>query len=204
MMYKNLMLKICFLSILIIFIFGFTSLCFAGEIELHTDDEFTVGKDAHIKVKINFQELQEGVYFLQGQLDYDSNIFEKVNEDDITLLNSWHDLVFNSETGAFIIEGDGNYREQVEEIMDIKLKTKKTNRTLTQITLRSIKEIGKKEVETDIPSANIKINISHDKDESLANQILPSTGLIFPLIFIVIFIILLILGIKQYKKIKKQ
>ena len=201
MMYKKLKLRIYFISILLIFLSSFATFCYAANtIELKTDDEFTVGEEAHIRVVINLPEIKEGVFFLQGTLDYDSNIFEKVKEEDITLLNSWHDLVFNSDNGSFIVESDGNYREQAEEIMDIKLKIKKTNRTLTQITFKNLKEIGQNEVETDIPNSNIKIKISHGNDESLANQILPSTGLIFPIVFIICLVIFGIFGVKQYKK----
>ena len=200
--------KTYFIKILIIFIFliGIANFCYANVIELKTVGEFKSGTESHIRVEINFQEINEGIYFLQGQLDYDSDIFERIKEEDITLLNSWHDLVFNSENGNFIVENDGNYDDKSEEVMDIKLKTKKTKRTLTQITLRSLKEIGKNEVEKDIPNSSVKIQILHDKvnDESLANQILPSTGLIFPLIFLLVLALLIGLGIVQYKKIKSK
>ena len=45
---------------------------------------------------IDFNKINEDIYFLQGQLNYDINIFEVVDADDITLSDGWHDIIFNS------------------------------------------------------------------------------------------------------------
>ena len=181
--------KSLYIFCLLIFICTF---CYAGEIEINTNNSLKENSEFNIEISINLAELEQKIYFLQGQLEYDKDVFEEVTQEDITTLNTWHGLVFNSENGKFVIENDGK-ENSIQGIMNIKLKTKKNiNKDSATIQVKGIKVIGENEKEEELENATIKVAVSNDKQaDSLANKILPFTGSSA----IIIFLILVVLAI---------
>ncbi|MCI8759633.1 MAG: LPXTG cell wall anchor domain-containing protein [Clostridia bacterium] len=192
------------LILFLVFIF-FSSCCYANEIALNATGELKDNSDVTIKIGINLGEIEENVYFLQGQLEYDTNIFEKIMSEDIELLNSWHDLVFNPENGKFVIEGMDSSESNLQDVMNIKLKTKnKLTNDSTTIKLKDLKEVGESQIEKELEDATVTLR--KPATENFANKILPFTGnnsIIFYAIIIII-IGLVAFFIKKRKTNKKS
>lgn len=197
--------KILNVFCLLIFICTF---CYAGEIEVNTNDLLKENSKFNIEIRINLAELEQEIYFLQGQLEYDKDIFEEVTQENITMLNTWYGLVFNSENGKFVIENDGKGND-IQGIMNIELKTKRNiNKDSTTIQVKRIKVIGENEIEEELENAAIKVVVSNDNQEdSLANKILPFTGSskisVFLILVVLAIAILMINIIQKRKKTKK-
>lgn len=149
--------------------------CYANEITLKTSEELKENSNVNIKITINLGELEENVYFLQGQLEYDTSIFEKVGSEDIKLLNGWHDLVFNPENGMFVVEGLDTVESNLQDIMNVKMKTKDNiQNNTTTIKLKNIKEVGESQIENELE--DVTLTISKPPIENFANSILPFAG----------------------------
>lgn len=178
-----------------------TSFCYANEITLKTIGELKDNSNVTINVAINLGEIEENVYFLQGELEYDTGVFEKIMSDDIELLNGWHDLVFNPENGKFVIEGVDSAGNNSQDIMNIKMKTKNkiTNDTST-IKLKNLKEVGESQVEIELE--NVAVTLTKPATENFANKILPFAGgnSIFFYAIIIILIGIIVFFIRMKKK----
>ncbi len=154
------------------------TVCYASEVELKVTGELKEKVNINIKMSVNLAELEENIYFLQGQLEYDTNIFEKVTAKDIEPLNGWHDLVFNEENGMFIIEGLENQEIDIQDIMNIKMRTKsKLTKDTTSIKLKNIKELGENQTENELEDVVVTVSKPATSDfANFANKILPFTG----------------------------
>ena len=184
--------------LILFFLFVFIStFCYASEITLDSVGELNENSEIKINVNINLEELEENVYFLQGQLQYDTNIFEQVASEDIELLNGWHDLVFNPENGMFIIEGPDKNETSLQNIMNIKMKTKTSSDTTT-IELKNIKEVGDSQIEIELEDTSVEL--SKPQSHNFANMILPFTGANLIIIYSVLFIIIILVVFFIYKK----
>lgn len=52
-----------------------------------------------------YDNIQEGIYALQAALEYDTDIFEAVEEPDFETLSGWEQLRYNAENGQFAVIG---------------------------------------------------------------------------------------------------
>ena len=187
--------------LILFFLFIFTStFCYASEITLDTTGELIKNSKLNINININLGELEENVYFLQGQLEYDTNIFKKVEATDFELLNGWHDLVFNPENGMFIVEGTETNETDLQNIMNIQMEVK-TSSDSTTINLKNIKEIGDSQIEIELEDASIELK--KPETDNFANTILPFTGGNLIIIYGILFAIIVLTVFFIYYK-KKQ
>lgn len=107
------------------------------------------GEELEIVLKLeNFTENEKGINVFLGTLDYDKNLFETVEEDDITVLRYWNSPMFNSQNGKVIVEAN-EFIDVPHNVLKIKLKAKENieKNTTTEI---KIKEISTSDGQTDI------------------------------------------------------
>lgn len=184
-----------------------TKACYANEITLKTGEELKENSNINIKIAINLGEIEENIHFLQGKLEYDTNIFEKVKPEDIELLNGWHDLVFNAENGTFVIEGIEASKNDLQDIMNIKMKTKNNiEKNTTTIKLKNIKELGESQIEKELEETTIVI--SKPTKDNLANRIIPFTGagsiITYGIIIIISVIVIILIKKKKQTETRKE
>lgn len=184
------------------------TVCYASEVELKVTGELKEKVNINVKMSVNLAELEENIYFLQGQLEYDTNIFEKVTTKDIELLNGWHDLVYNEENGMFVIEGTEKQEIDIQDIMNIKMKTKnKLAKDSTTIKLKNIKELGENQTENELEEVIVTVSKPATSNfANFANKILPFTGensfITYGIIIGIILIVVVFMNNKRKHKIK--
>ena len=201
------------LFIIFFLIISISNFCNANVITLTSENEFEQNSFYDVSININFNKIDEKIYFLQGQLNYDTNIFEKIEADDIILSNGWHDIVFNSDNGMFVVEYDNLNNLNTQEIMKINFKTKNNMQAgNTSITITNIKIIGENQIESEINSHTIEVklisttnnnnNVNNYYDNQ-SNMSLPFLGSNASKIYILIGVILITLYVLS-KKNKKR
>ena len=201
------------LFIIFFLIISISNFCNANVITLTSENEFEQNSFYDVSININFNKIDEKIYFLQGQLNYDTNIFEKIEADDIILSNGWHDIVFNSDNGMFVVEYDNLNNLNTQEIMKINFKTKNNMQAgNTSITITNIKIIGENQIESEINSHTIEVklisttnnnnNVNNYYDNQ-SNMSLPFLGSNASKIYILIGVILITLYVLS-KKIKNE
>ena len=91
------------------------------QIEINTDkNNIENGQEIEISIKIPSQE--NSIYTYSGEIQYDKETFETIDNSNFTTSNSWKNLQYNQENGQFIITNKGSKGN--EEILKIKLKSK--------------------------------------------------------------------------------
>ena len=79
-----------------------------------------------IKITISaegIQNLRPGVNIFLATFDYDRDIFEELNEENIVALNNWKEPTYNNENGKILMEKYENTKEE-ETLLEISLKVK--------------------------------------------------------------------------------
>ena len=72
------------------------------EIKSNTQ-ETKKGETITINVELtDYKDIKNGLQAYQGQIEYDTNIFEKIEPDQIELKNGWTSLQYNEENNAFV------------------------------------------------------------------------------------------------------
>ena len=92
-----------------------------GKIELECVDKIEPGKNVTINVKLS--NIKKNVDTVIALIEYDKNIFETLEEDDLVPDNDWNYPILNAEDSIFLIEKTGGTTED-EIIMSIVLKVK--------------------------------------------------------------------------------
>lgn len=197
------------LSTIFFLIISISNFCNANVITLASENEFKQNSYYDVSITIDFNKIDEEIYFLQGQLNYDIDIFEKVEANDITLSDGWHDIVFNSDNGMFVVECDNLDNQNTQEIMKIQFKTKKNlSAGNTSITINNIKTIGENQIESEIDSHTINVTLinntaNNDNNnnyyDNQSNMPLPFLGLNASKIYIIIGVVLIALYILRRK-----
>lgn len=94
-----------------------------------TSPEYAAGQTVVLTVSLTNIESDTGIFGLSGELDYSTDIFEEIkvdeygNTDQITALNGWGDLTYNSETKEFEVVRTSPIKS-TQNIMKISLKVK--------------------------------------------------------------------------------
>lgn len=141
--------SIC-LSLIIIFItsVAYATTTFTAKLE---SDKLTVkaGEELEVVLKLEgFTENEKGTNVLLGTLEYDRNIFEKVEEDDIEILQYWNSPMYNSENGKLILEAN-EFINTPHNVLKIKFKVKDNIEENTSTEIR-VKEISGSDSQVDI------------------------------------------------------
>ena len=127
------------------------------EIKSNTQ-ETKKGETITINVELtDYKDIKNGLQAYQGQIEYDTNIFEKIEPDQIELKNGWTSLQYNEENNAFVaIHKTGSLEN---EIISISLKVKE-NAKVGETTIKVkgfVASEGKEDINTD--ESETKINI---------------------------------------------
>lgn len=114
------------LILMIIAIFLMTVSVYGADFSVKMDSN-ELDNEIEIKIaleQVNFTGL--GINALIFDLEYDREVFETVTPENITLLNGWEDLTYNSETGSLLTLRSDFTKMSGEEIAKIKLQKKLT------------------------------------------------------------------------------
>ena len=114
------------LILMIIAIFLMTVSVYGADFSVKMDSNEL---DNEIEIKIALEQVNFtgiGINALIFDLEYDREVFETVTPENITLLNGWEDLTYNSETGSLLTLRSDFTKMSGEEIAKIKLQKKLT------------------------------------------------------------------------------
>lgn len=138
----------------------------ATKVEIETDKiDINPGDEIHIKVKIAEIDIEQGINAIQGKLEYDKKIFEKVTNNDFEIKNNWSTLYNDEETeaeGKFIVMNlsEGEKEDQVITEVTLKVKEdtniKKTNIKISELCTASEEEI----INLDNAETTVKVKLS--------------------------------------------
>lgn len=136
------------------------------QIEINTDkNNIENGQEIEISIKIPSQ--QNSLYTYSGEIQYDKEIFETIDNSNFTTSNSWENLQYNQENGQFIITNKGSKGN--EEILKIKLKSKSNKQNQnTKINIKNLKTVDEDQNEEIISLENqtIEINIKNSQNDN--------------------------------------
>lgn len=136
------------------------------QIEINTDkNNIENGQEIEISIKIPSQE--NSIYTYSGEIQYDKEIFETIDNSNFTTSNSWENLQYNQENGQFIITNKGSKGN--EEILKIKLKSKSNQQNKnTKINIKNLKTVNEAQNEEIISLENqtIDINIKNSQNDN--------------------------------------
>ena len=114
-------------------------------------DKLTVkaGEEVEVVLKLeDFTENEKGTNVLLGTLEYDRNIFEKIEDEDIEILQYWNSPMYNSENGKLILEAN-EFINTPHNVLKIKFKVKDNIEENTSTEIR-VKEISGSDSQVDI------------------------------------------------------
>ena len=133
------------------------------ETEIYPGDEFTV----NVNIK-DFQNIDKGLIALGGQLEYDSNLLEKV---ELKGSNDWSEHpTYNEENFKFVIDNN-NFVVDGGTIFTIKFKVKDTIDEATTTTIK-VKNIEASNGEYDIKSNDAQFDLNITMEEELQDSII--------------------------------
>ena len=84
-------------------------------------------KNENVIVTFGFNKLDESVNVIKGKITYDDNVFEKIEKENIKLLNNWESLEYNPNTNeviAYNLTGTKNKEDIIKVTFKIKDKEK--------------------------------------------------------------------------------
>lgn len=173
-----------------------------------SEQEVNPSDEVELIITLNLDTIEDNISVLQGQLDYDKSIFKVVTEENIETLNGWTGLVFNKDNGMFIIDRTTPSSNSSEQILKIKLEIigDITSETTTTFKLTNTKVIGSSREEISLDDNTATLKITPSLLDSLANTILPYTGLITSAkhwiisLSLITCISLIIICLKLYKR----
>lgn len=144
------------------------------------------GEEFEVNMKIDdFQNIEQGLISLGGQLEYDTNVLEKV---EITQNESqWNPSVMNEDNFKFVTDAE-NYVTEGGKVFTIKFKAKDTITEATQTTI-AIKNVvasnGLMDIESNDAQLEVKIEMPKQPDsitsekyvieEDIISRIAPKT-----------------------------
>lgn len=107
------------------------------------------GESLEVTVALDgYQGIKEGLYGIHGTLEYDEEVFQRIEQQDFQLLNSWESFYYNPDNGQFVgIKKAGSLLE--EEVFQIHFRTR-TN-LKAQNTEIGVAEVTVSEGKKDLP-----------------------------------------------------
>lgn len=148
---------------------------FGGKIESNTN-EIKAGGELEIKFySQGYENISDGLNAYKATLEYDENIFEKIELEDFESKNQWQEFLYNENTHEFIAIKKAGSKEP-EEFVALKLKVR--NDVKAGETTIKIKDIvaseGKEDITTNdvelklniISSENGNVSGNHDSDNN--------------------------------------
>lgn len=141
--------SIC-IALIIVFIMStvYATTTFTAKLESNKS-VIKAGEEVEVVLKLEgFTENEKGINVLLGTIDYDKNIFEKLEENDIELLQYWNSPMYNSENGKIILEAN-EFIDTPHNVLKIKLKVKENIEANTTTEVK-VKEISASDSQTDI------------------------------------------------------
>ena len=136
---KNKLLVSMYIFILTII----TTNVYATNMEMKLNQEEVKNGDT-ILITINVKNVtqENGINIIQGKLEYDKDVFEKVENKDFEVKNNWS-IVYNAENtnseGKFILLNLSEGKKEDEELAELKLKVKENAKsTNTSIKLTEV------------------------------------------------------------------
>ena len=140
------------------------------QIEINTDkNNIENGQEIEISIKIPSQE--NSIYTYSGEIQYDKETFETIDNSNFTTSNSWENLQYNQENGQFIITNKGSKGN--EKILKIKLKSKRNQQNQnTKINIKNLKTVDEEQNEEIISLENqtIEINIKKKNPKTILSS----------------------------------
>ncbi len=127
------------------------------------------GDTVTLTISIKETDIEEGLYAIKGTLDYDTSIFETVEEADISGINNWS-ADYNTENNQFIETGSGS---TTGGILTIKL-TVKENIESTSTTVKLTDLISSDNTQ-DIEIESVKVGFTV-KSTQTQNTSTPTTS----------------------------
>lgn len=156
---KNKLLVSMYIFILTII----TTNVYATNMEMKLNEEEVKNGDT-ILITINVKNVtqENGINVIQGKLEYDKDVFEKVENKDFEAKNNWS-IVYNAENtnseGKFILLNLSEGKKEDEELAELKLKVKENAKsTNTSIKLTEVCTVdGENIVKVENSEKEIKI-----------------------------------------------
>lgn len=97
------------------------------EVDMSKDTQVEAGENIEVKIKISEIDIEEGINVIQGKLEYDKEVFEKIKIDDFSSDNNWS-IAYNDEDtqseGKFILMNLSNSVKSDQDIASLKLTVK--------------------------------------------------------------------------------
>ncbi len=163
------------LVILMIFamVMSITNFVYADSCEvavsMNKKTNYAKGETVELTISLNNIDSENGIYELKGNLEYDEDIFEKIKTDDegntnqITSLNGWEDVTFNSETNEFALRTT-TPTKSTQDIMKISLKLKENVEEDSSIIMLNnlVASNGQDDIKTSTAATTVKIGDSDD------------------------------------------
>lgn len=143
-------------------------------------EDYAEGQTVIITVSLSDINSSKGIYGLEGKLDYKTDIFEEIKSDEdgvteqITGLNDWGDITYNSETREFSIVKTSPIKD-TEDIMQISLKVKQGAPLGKAIIMLDDLVASNGTDDIDTAPVTVTVNIK-DKSEVGGGTILPITS----------------------------
>lgn len=169
-------------------------------------DNLEVKENQEIKVIVKLEDIdvKQGINAIQGKLEYDKNIFEKVTSTNLITKNNWS-IVYNEEEGQeegkFIMITFSEGEKENQELLEITLKTKQNlESTKSEIKLT---ELGTSDSEKiiNIDEQTIEVEVQGSKVAKVANKQLVIVAMI---IAIIVLVVITILKVRKYKNQKSE
>lgn len=157
------MKKKIFIGMNLILMFIITNKVYATNVEMKFPEELNMGDTVSVKIEVNEINQVEGINVIQGKLEYDKDIFEKVENEDFKLSNNWS-IAYNDENteseGKFILLNLAEGIKEDQEIGEVELKVKdniKTTDTIIKLSQMCTAE-DDDVIELEDNVSNVKIN----------------------------------------------
>lgn len=129
--------------------------------------EAAPGEDITLTFSLaGYDDIQEGIYALEATLEYDTDIFETVEEPDFETLSGWEQLRYNADNGQFaVINKNGSVEDEAAFQLTLTAKAQ-TEIKETTITLKNVSVSEGKE---DISLEDTEYQMAVDSDEQPEN-----------------------------------
>ena len=178
------------LVILVMTSFVYATTTFVAKLECNKTT-VKAGEELEIVLKLeDFTENENGINVILGTIEYDKNIFEKLDEDDIELLQYWVSPVYNAENGKIILEAN-EFVDTSHNVLKIKFNVKETMNDNMKTEIK-VKDICASDGQTDIyvEDAVAVVHVqNHDSVYNLEDDTLNNKTLIAIFAILVIIII---------------
>ena len=125
--------------------------------------EAAPGEDITLTFSLaGYDDIQEGIYALGATLEYDTDIFEAVEESDFETLSGWEQLRYNADNGQFaVINKNGSMEDEAAFQLTL---TTKAQAEIKETTI-TLKNVSVSEGKEDIFLEDTEFQMAVDSDE---------------------------------------